>query len=216
VSLDGCQFQLRGVPDTFMKLELLTGGYEQPERNAALRYVHAEWPVVELGGCFGVVACVTNKLLTNPKAHVVLEPNPLVIPYLQSNRDANQCSFKIVNRALAYNGDAVTLRPSLDFWGSSLLHDGGQQPISVPATRLSQILREEGFEKFALICDIEGLEYELVMREFEALEHAEVIIMEVHPHIIGEEKVQILMSKLVTLGFKLIDRSALVVVLSKA
>ena len=86
----------------------------------------------------------------------------------------------------------------------------------MPATRLSQILREEGFEKFALICDIEGLEYELVMREFEALEHAEVIIMEVHPHIIGEEKVQILMSKLVTLGFKLIDRSALVVVLSKA
>lgn len=212
VSLDGCQFQLRGLPDTYMKLELLTGGYEQPERRAVRRYIRAEWPVIELGGCFGVVACITNRLLTNPKAHVVVEPNPSVIPYLRSNREANRCSFKVDNRALAYDEPSVTFRPSLDFWGSSLHHDGGQQPVSVPATRLSQILREEGFERFALICDIEGQEYELVMREAETLRQAHVIIMEIHPHIIGEERVQVLMSRLATLGFKLLDQSAFVVV----
>jgi FkbM family methyltransferase len=215
VSLDGCVFPLRELADLPMKLELLTGAYEQPERSAALRYIRPEWPVVELGGCFGVVACVTNKLLQNPQAHVVVEANPLVIPLLMSNRDTNHCSFKIINKALAYDSDTITFKPNLDFWGNSVHHDGGQFPVSVPTTQLSQVLREEGFEKFALICDIEGQEYELVMQELDALDNAELIIMEVHPHVIGEVQVQTLMSKLATRGFRTIDSSAKVLVLSK-
>ena len=217
VALDGCRFPLRDLPDTQMKLELLTGRYEQPERSAARGHIRREWPVVELGGCIGVVACVTNKMLQDSKAHVVLEANPLVIPQLKSNRDANNCSFKIMNRALSYDSDSVTFSPLIDFWGNSLHHDGGREPpVTVPATQLRQILAEEQFETYALICDIEGQEYELVMREPEALRRAELIIMEVHPHMIGEEKVQTLLSKLAGLGFKTIDQSALVVVLSRA
>lgn len=86
----------------------------------------------------------------------------------------------------------------------------------MPATQLSRILQEEQFEKYALICDIEGHEYELVMREPDALRRAELIIIEVHPHMIGEEKVQTIMSRFADLGFKPIERSALVVVFSKA
>jgi FkbM family methyltransferase len=208
-------FRLKDLPNTSMKLELQTGRYERPERQAVLRYVRADRPVVELGGCFGVVACVTNKVLRDPGKHVVLEANPLVIPLLESNREANQCSFKVVNRALAYNEGTVTFRPWLDFWGNSLHHEGGESPVTVPATQLREILREENFEKFALICDIEGQEYELVTRELEVLRNADPIIMEVHPHVIGEEKVQTLLSKLATLGFETIDKSAQVVVLSK-
>jgi FkbM family methyltransferase len=215
VALDGCRFRLRGLPDTGMKFQLLTGEYEQPERDAARRYIRPEWPVVELGGCFGVVACVTNKLLQNPQAHVVLEANPLVIPYLASNRDSNQCSFKIVNRALAYNAETVTFRPGVEFMENSVHSKSGHPSVTVPATQLSEILREENFEKFALICDVEGQEYELVMRESAALRKAELIIMEVHPHVIGDEKAQLLISKLATLGFKIIESSAQVVVLNK-
>ena len=216
VSLDGCQFALEKLPNTTMKLELLTGSYEKPERNAARCYIRSDWAVVELGGCIGVVACVTNKLLQNPKAHVVLEANPLVIPYLQSNRESNQCSFKVLNAALAYEQDTVTFRPWLDFWGNSLHHSGNQPPVTIPSTQLGQILREQQFEKFALICDIEGQEYELVMREPDALRAAELIILEVHPHLIGEEKVQALLARLAGLGFKEVERSAMVVVLTKA
>jgi FkbM family methyltransferase len=217
VSLDGCRFELRDIPDTRMKLELLTGGYEEPERSAARRFIRSEWPVVELGGCIGVVACMTNKLLQRAEAHVVVEANPLAIPHLKSNRDANGCAFKIVNRALAYGSESVTFSPSLDFWGNSLLYDGSREPpVTVPATQLCRILREEQFEKYALICDIEGLEYELVMREADALRKAELVIMEVHPHMIGEEKVQTVLSRLGDLGFRTIERSALVFVFSKA
>jgi FkbM family methyltransferase len=216
VWLDGCRFNLRELPNTQMKLELLTGRYELPERNAVRRYIQAEWSVIELGGCIGVVASITNRHLKDPKAHVVLEANPLVIPHLNSNRNDNRCSFKILNKALAYNANTVTFGPSQDFWGNSLLHHGGQPPVTVAVTQLREILREEQFEKFALICDIEGLEYELVMQEAKTLCDAELIIMEVHPHMIGEEKVRTLLSTLAELGFKTFDRSGLVVVLGKA
>lgn len=69
------------------------------------------------------------------------------------------------------------------------------------------------FPKYALICDIEGQEYELVTHELDALEKAELIIMEVHPHLIGEEKVKVLLSRLAGLGFKRVDSSGSVVVL---
>jgi len=199
-----------------MKIELLSGGYEQPERSAARRHIRANWAVVELGACVGVVACVTNKLLENPRAHVVVEANPLVIPHLQSNRDINHCSFKIVNAALAYDTDTVTFSPTLDFWGNSLYHQGDQSSVVVRATQLDRILVDENFASFALICDIEGQEYELVMREANALRAATLIIMEVHPHLLGEEKVRDLLSKVADLGFYIIERSESVITFSKA
>jgi len=216
VSLDGCHFAVGSLPNTTMKLELLKGSYEQPERNAARAYIQPDWAVVELGGCIGVVACITNKLLRNPKAHVVLEANPLVIPYLEANRAANGSSFKILNAALAYGQETVTFSPWLDFWGNSLHHDGKQPAVTVAATQLEQILASEELGKFALICDIEGQEYELAMHEPEALGRAELIILELHPHLLGEAKVETLLSKLGGLGFQEIDRSAFVVVMGKS
>ena len=216
VFLDGCRFELRGLPDTRMKLELLTGRYEQPERNAVRAYLPPDLPVVELGGCVGVVSCITNKVLKSPARHVVLEANPLAIPHLTRNREVNGCDFKILNRALAYDCRTVTFRPSPDLWGTSLDHNLSMEvPVITPSAQLSQILSEEGFDRYVLICDIEGYEYELVMREPEALRQAELVIMELHPHMIGEDKVRVILSEIQNLGFMTLDHSALVIVLSK-
>jgi len=42
-----------------MKLELLTGGYEKPEREAVLRFIQPEWAVVELGSVVVAPRCRT-------------------------------------------------------------------------------------------------------------------------------------------------------------
>ena len=215
VALDGCVFPLRELANNPMKLALLDGSYEAPERAAVQKYLRPEWGVVELGACIGVVSCVTNKLLRNPKAHVVVEINPLAIPHLEANRERNACSFKIVSRALAYNADSVTFRPHLDLWANFLGQGGNRPTVTVPATRLSEILGEQGFGEFALICDIEGQEFELVMHEAETVGKAELIIMELHPHMVGAEQVQRMMDSLEKLGFGLEERVADVVVLSR-
>jgi hypothetical protein len=66
MSLDNCTFDLTGVANDSIRLELITNQYELPERHAVVRYLRRDLPVIELGGSMGVVACVTNKLLTDP------------------------------------------------------------------------------------------------------------------------------------------------------
>jgi FkbM family methyltransferase len=199
-----------------MKLELLSGRYEKPEREAVLRYLQPHWSVIELGGCIGVVSCITNKLLENPANHLVLEVNPLVLPFLKSNRDANGCDFQIMDKALAYDSETVTFEPWSDFWGNSLYHAGGQPPVTVKTTTLASLLQERHFDNFALICDIEGQEYELISREPETIRKAELIVLEVHPHIIGNEKVEFLLSTLKDLGFGILSHSKNVISFRKS
>src|SRR5580698_4591709 len=112
VRLGRCIFSLEGITDKSTLIELFTNKYEAAERQAVARYLRRDIPVVELGGSMGVVACVTNRLLKDPAAHVVVEANPLVIPQLELNRALNRCQFEIVNRAIAYEMETVTFRPS--------------------------------------------------------------------------------------------------------
>jgi FkbM family methyltransferase len=199
-----------------MKLQLLIGSYEEPERSAARRYIRPEHAVVELGGCIGVVACITNKLLTKPAKHIVVEANPFVVPLLQANRDTNRCSFTIVNRALAYDSATVSLMPSPDFWGTTLHDSSNSRPrVDVPVTQLQTLVEDAQFDRFALICDIEGQEYVLVKNELDTLRKAEVIIMELHPHLLGEDKVNEILAQLGTIGFQLSERAGAVVVLQR-
>jgi FkbM family methyltransferase len=213
VRLDRCIFNLDRITDFPTKVELIMNKYEAPERRAVGRYVRQDLPVVELGGSMGVVACVTNRLLKNPTAHVVVEANPLVIPQLEINRALNRCQFEIVNRAIAYEMESVTFRPSSNVCVSSITAAGDQSPVTVQTTRLSEIVRDRGFARFNLICDIEGLEYDMICREMDVLKNADTIILETHARFIGEDKCRLMMSKLEHIGFRIVKEIGFVVVL---
>jgi FkbM family methyltransferase len=215
VSFDGCTFSLQGIVDESMRAQLFTNNYEAEERRAVARYLRRDLPVVELGGSMGVVACVTNRLLINKKAHLVVEANPLAIPHLELNRKLNHCKFEIVNRAIAYGVDSVTFRPSSSLCGNSITADGDLPPVTVETVQLGELVRTRDFRRFNLVCDIEGLEYDLVCQESEVLKMADTIIMETHARYFGEDKLRFMMSKLRDLGFNLVEETGFVVVLRK-
>jgi FkbM family methyltransferase len=215
VSFDGCTFSLQGIVDESMRAQLFTNNYEAEERRAVARYLRRDLPVVELGGSMGVVACVTNRLLINQKAHLVVEANPLAIPHLELNRKLNHCKFEIVNRAIAYGVDSVTFRPSSSLCGNSITADGDLPPVTVETVQLGELVRTRDFRRFNLVCDIEGLEYDLVCQESEVLKMADTIIMETHARYFGEDKLRFMMSKLQDLGFNLVEETGFVVVLRK-
>jgi FkbM family methyltransferase len=215
VRIDGCTFSLEGIADNSTIIELVTNSYEAPERRAVARYLRRNLPVVELGGSMGVVSCVTNKLLQDQTAHVVVEANPLAIPHLERNRQLNRCQFEIVNRAIAYGVDSVTFRPSSSMLGNSIITEGDLAPVTVGTTRLGDLVRERGFGRFSLVCDIEGLEYDLVCHEPEVLQNADTIIMETHARFIGEEKSRLMSNTLEALGFKTVEETDFVVVLQQ-
>ena len=215
VTIDGCQFPLGDLPNNKMKLALQKGSYEAPERAAVRRYLRPSWGVVELGACIGVVSCLTNKLLKDPKAHVVVEINPLAVSHLLANRERNGCSFKVMNCALAYDAKQVSFRPHLELWGNFLNQLGSRAPVTLPVTQLQRIVDDEGFSEFAVICDVEGYELELITHEMETLRRAALIIMELHPHMIGEENIQMILATLKQAGFHVEEETAEVVVFSK-
>jgi FkbM family methyltransferase len=219
--LDGCNFSLQTIPDSLTKLFLLDGRYELPERRAVKKHLRRDLPVIELGGALGVVACITNKLLADPTAHVVVEANPLAIPQLQLNKESNHCAFEIVNRAIAYGVDAVTFCPTVDLASNSIESDGTQlygteQAVTVEAIQLGRLVTEHGFGKFSLVCDIEGKEYDLVFQEIEVLKKADVIIMETHARLIGEDKNQSLLRALTDAGFRIMEEDSFVITLQRS
>jgi FkbM family methyltransferase len=215
VRLDTCVFNLAGITDDSTRVELMTNRYESAERHAVARYLKRDLPVVELGGSMGVVACVTNKLLIDPTSHVVVEANPMAIPQLELNRKLNGREFEIVSRAIAYGVDSITFRPSTGLAGSSITRDGDQSPVTVNTVSLADLVHDRGFKRFNLVCDIEGLEYDLVCQESDVLKNADTIIMETHARYIGEEKFRVMMTKLQELGFKVVDEIGFVVVLQQ-
>jgi len=219
VSLDGRVFSLKLIPNNAMKVSLLKQRYERFERQAVLQYVSPEYPVVELGACIGVVACITNGILKNPVSHVVVEANPHVIPILQDNRDINRCEFEILNLALSYDQPFVTFSPSADFRGTSVRGTDDrsfQEPaVTVATTELGKIVVQRGYDRFSLICDIEGQEYELVMREPHILSRVDTLILETHARLIGEAKNREMLEKLADLGLRAIDQDSDVIVLRR-
>lgn len=215
LTLDGCSFNLESIPASPMKLVMLRGEYEEFERKAVSRHVPPDLPVIELGGCIGVVACITNRLLRNPDSHIVVEPNPEVIPHLEESRRLNKCRFEIVNGAIAYDQPAVVFTPNRDLWANSLTTRAGEETVTVPTVRLRDLVARHKFDCFTLICDIEGYEYELVLNEAEVLRSATTIILETHSRIIGEAKTKHMLSLLEEIGFRAVEEESFVVVMKQ-
>jgi FkbM family methyltransferase len=219
--LDGCTFTLETIPDSLTKLFLLDGRYELPERRAVKKHLRRDLPVIELGGALGVVACVTNKLLAQPADHIVVEANPLAIPTLTSNKERNHCAFEIVNRAIAYGVDTVTFSPTVDIASNSIESDGTElygteKPVTVKAVHLKDLVADHGFARFSLVCDIEGKEYDLVNHEIEVLQKADVIVMETHARLIGEDKNRLLIKKLTEIGFTIVEEDGFVITMRQS
>ncbi len=215
VRLDGCKFALdKALPANVIDL-LLENNYEAPEREALKKYLDPALPVIELGGCLGIVSCLTNRRLREPEKHIVVEANPSLLPLLAHNRERNGCSFKIVHGALSYGADTITFKVNDNILASSLNGDH-ERAIEVSTVSLQLLLDESGFERVTLICDIEGAELQLVEHELDVIrERVAMVIMELHDRMVGDEPTQRMLEKLESVGFRMVSKDRDVVVMKQ-
>lgn len=205
VRLDGLTYSLdtpqisRGHKST-----IAFGLHEIEERHLVSRWLPSHLPVLEFGGGLGVVSCLTNRKLDRPERHVVVEANPAMIPILTENRDLNRCKFSIVNKAIAYDCEAIDLNVDEEFVGSTAKAASFGRTTRVSAATVKQIMDEAGFERAGLVCDIEGIEIDIIDREADLLaSRIEFIVAEMHPAISGEADVVRAIAKLEAVGFTL-------------
>jgi FkbM family methyltransferase len=98
-------------------------GYEVPEREQAIRHVRPDDVVLELGARFGGVSIVTNHILSDRKAHVVVEPDSRVWAALYLNRQRNGCEFQIIEGIVSDKKKRLVLDPGIGYGTYAELSD---------------------------------------------------------------------------------------------
>ena len=207
VRMDGLRFSVDcPLISTPHKSTLFFGLHEMDERALVKRWIHGRCSVIEFGGGLGVVSCLTNRQLALGMKHIVIEANPMMISVLESNRELNSCNFKVINRALAYDQESVALSIDQEFVGSRAVTQLGSDDILVPTIQLGSIMQEHNFGATVVICDIEGLERDLIRREVLHQERVVGLLAEMHPAILGEEEVEMLLTEARENGFTILER----------
>jgi FkbM family methyltransferase len=187
--------------------------YEEPERILVKKYICPADSVLELGGCIGIVSAVTNAELRDKKRHVVVEPNPELIPWLSLNRDRNRAQF-LIEHCLVAEGAA-----SAEFFIHPLIVGGSadratERKTTVPVRSLGELTARYG-DFSALVMDIEGGEIRFVSENLERLETMRILLIEEHPSIVGLPRIEEMHQLLNAAGFTLVERIQQSVVWSK-
>lgn len=205
VELEGCKFNLSGVP-AYTRYLLGRGAYERYERIAIPEVLRPDLPVVELGGCIGVIGCIVNKRMVDPAAHIVVEANPNVIPILEKNKSLNKAQFTIVHRAIAYGTDLVTFHiHESDYLASSVDAEG--TPVEVQTTTLQRVLDDANILCCNLIVDIEGQTEKLLEKEIGVIaQRAETLVLDSEAELLGDCRVNKLINELEAAGMRTVSR----------
>ena len=199
---EGCKFLIpKDLTSIIYRARFYYDLYEWEERRQVNEFVRADDSVIEIGACIGVLSCLTNKRLSKtPEVHVVIEPNPELIPYIEKNRELNDCSFYIEQCLVTDEKDPVFYTAKHISRGSASQQTSNQ--VNVKPCRLADL--EDKYGKFnVLIMDIQGGEAELIELEKNTLAHFRLVIAEFHPGIIGIAGVERCRATLRELGFQL-------------
>lgn len=154
--------------------------YENEIMDIITEYRLTENSVIELGGGIGVVATYVNNRLTDDLEHIVVEPNPSILPTLKRTRKLNKCDFEVVEKAYQSKSKPVTLTPDGDFTQSSTFRNQTHS-TDVSGINLSTLINSYSLDEFVLIIDIEAAEVDLINAELDViLENCLYIIIEYH------------------------------------
>lgn len=131
--------------------------YETNEQLDSFIFINSNDIVLELGGRYGTVSTVINKILSNKKNHVVVEPDSNVIDVLKLNRNIHNCEFQIykgiisdsVNKNLIHSGYASHIVNNED-----TLNDVSFEPIE--AITYQEFKQRYPYDFNVLVVDCEG------------------------------------------------------------
>lgn len=171
-------YEIPGEPltDVAFRSRFVDGGRYETEDEYLLveRHLIRDGSLLELGGCIGVMACFANSLLADPRRHVVIEANPHLIPWLETNKQRNNAQFTIHNAVLGHPG-RVTFYLHRLIVGSSTKRQTSH-PIDVTSLNAADFA---GFDN--LFIDIEGGELPLLTHHKQIFSTTRILFIELHP-----------------------------------
>ena len=174
---------------------LLFDCYERAERSECERHIRSDDKVIEFGGGIGVISCTINRKLKNPEAHVVVEANPEALVFLHRNKKRNKARF------LALHGVVSPNKIESMYFGEALSEFSRESyQTRIAGTTLTDLHQKYGPFN-VLVMDIEGAELFVASESAHLLKEYRLIILELHPSIIGEADCEAVRSIFRSSGF---------------
>ena len=203
VVLDGIKIAIDPavVPRAISKA-IARGDYELPERVAVKRMLRSGDAILEMGGGIGIVS-ITAAQITGPGRVHVFEPQPEACSLIERNATLNGVKIICRNSAVGTKSGKRSFFHSANIISSSFLDRRGTSKHAVDVVDVDVIAIDElmrTLQPNVLISDIEGAEIEV----FDKFNFAsiDVVIIEMHPHIVGAIAVEVLATKMREQGLK--------------
>jgi FkbM family methyltransferase len=186
----------------FVRSLLFKGTYEEFECDLVKQHVNAGAKVLEIGTGIGLVSLVATRLSGqgNVLSH---EANPKMEATIRANYALNGFEPNLRMQAVTADGRDLTFFQDQNILSSSFYErDIGSTKIVVPSVAINDVLREHA--PSVVLMDVEGAEVELL--EIADMSGVKTIIIEVHPHIVGEDVIEGLLADLSAQGFTAAER----------
>lgn len=170
------------------------GQYENGEIEIIRNTVEPGDTVIELGTGLGFISAYCSKKIGSPNVYT-FEANPFLEKHIRELYDKNavrpNLQFAVLGRE---EGKTIFYANNKFLLASALTKTPGadMRPVEVPVKELNEVIRT--IQPSYLIMDIEGGEYEI----FEAIDFQTItkIQFELHPDVLGPDKVSRMFKKL--------------------
>jgi FkbM family methyltransferase len=205
---EGMTFSIpRALTTRIHRARFFLDTHEADERHLARQYIAPDSTVLELGACLGVVSCLINRLLRQPKRHVAVEANPNLIPILEENKARNSCEFIIESGMVSKTSDGTFYLDDCIVVSGPVAES--ERRITVPVFSIEDLEAKHGLEFDTLFMDIQGGECALLEEHSDFLQRVRTVILELHPHLVGAERVKRTRDLLSASGLRVVEARGL-------
>ena len=190
---------------------LFKGGYEGYERELIRRVLRPDSTVLEVGTGIGLISLIARSICKEGKVRSY-EANPRLEPLIRKNYALNGLEPDLIMKAISTTAEPIEFFIDDNVLSSSSVDRNlPTKAVSVPSERLDDAL--EQLKPDTLIMDVEGAETDLLSTS--TLSGIKTIIVELHPHIVGEQATEDLKTELTNKGFQLISQEHKVALLQR-
>ena len=198
VELDGVKIDTRPIASRSIKNLIFKGTYEEDERVLLARLCRPGDTVLEIGAGIGVVGLVAARLCAGGGV-VSYEANPEMEAAIRASYALNLLTPELICEAVTVDGLPTAFHLTENIISSSAFsRPGADAPtVTVSSVSFQEALRQSRAN--LVVVDVEGLE-DALLRGAD-LSSVGKLLVEFHPHIIGEGAVCGLRDHLNSIGF---------------
>ncbi|MFN0113866.1 MAG: FkbM family methyltransferase [Paracoccaceae bacterium] len=176
--------------------------YEAPERMLVAEAVRPGDTVVEIGTGIGFISLLAARLAQPGRVHSY-EANPALKPVIEANYALNGLTPDLTMKAVTGDGAPVEFFANDNIVSSSTQDRGlAARKIRVDSEALDAVLART--RPTVIVIDIEGAEIGVLAES--PLAGVRELVIELHPHIVGDGPTASLLDSLAARGFRLVRR----------